>query len=308
MRRSPTVASTGVSFESLALVGVSDQAGVALVAPADGTVTDEVPITGGTTGLALTSDLDAPRLYVATGSTLTVLKLNADGVAHAEPAVESTIAMPGPVTKVTFDDASIMVHALGTTPDGQNTIYASSPRGSPPANSVFADARLPFAPVAWATDVQPDYPTTDRQTILAFDADGAVASVDIGMHEFSWRVPGVIAGALTAGLLFLLTRLLFRRRSIGVLVAIMALADGMLFVQSRIAMNDVYVGLVHRRRVRLVRRPVDRPLAVPGRVRRPDAGRSACCSASPWPASGSPRTRSRRWACSSSSARRSAGC
>ena len=63
------------------------------------------------------------------------------------------------------------------------------------------------------------------------------------MHEFSWRVPGVIAGALTAGLLFLLARLLFRRRSIGVLVAILALADGMLFVQSRIAMNDVYVGL-----------------------------------------------------------------
>jgi hypothetical protein len=26
---------------------------------------------------------------------------------------------------------------------------------------------------------------------------GAVASVDIGSHEFSWRVPGVIAGALT---------------------------------------------------------------------------------------------------------------
>jgi hypothetical protein len=233
----------GVSFEPLAVVGVADQAGVALVAPADGTVTDEVPITGGTTGLALTSDLDAPRLYVATGSTLTVLKLNADGVAHAEPAVESTIAMPGPVTKVTFDDASIMIHALGTTPAGENTIYVVEPSGSPPANSVFADARLPFAPVAWATDVQPDYPTTDRQTILAFDASGAVVSVDIGMHEFSWRVPGVIAGALTAGLLFLLTRLLFRRRSIGVLVAIMALADGMLFVQSRIAMNDVYVGL-----------------------------------------------------------------
>jgi len=164
-------------------------------------------------------------------------------VAHAEPAVESTIAMPGPVTKVTFDDASIMIHALGTTPDGQNTIYVVDPVGDPLANAVYADARLPFAPVTWATDVQPDYPTTDRQTILAFDANGAVASVDIGMHEFSWRVPGVIAGALTAGLLFLLTRLLFRRREVGVLVAILALADGMLFVQSRIAMNDVYVGL-----------------------------------------------------------------
>ena len=69
-----------------------------------------------------------------------------------------------------------------------------------------------------------------------------MASVDIGSHEFSWRLPGVILGALTAGLMFLLTRILFRRRMIGVLVAILSLADGMLFVQSRIAMNDVYVG------------------------------------------------------------------
>ncbi len=233
----------GVSFEQLGTIGVADQAGVAIVTPVDGTVTDAIPITGGATGLALTSNLDAPRLYVATGTTLTVLKLSADGVAHAEPTVESTVAMPGPVSKVTFDDASVMVHALGTTPDGQSTIYVVDPAGSPPSNSVYADAALPFAPVTWATDVQPDYPTTDRQTILAFDANGAVASVDIGMHEFSWRVPGVIAGALTAGLLFLLTRLLFRRREVGVFVAILALADGMLFVQSRIAMNDVYVGL-----------------------------------------------------------------
>ena len=50
-------------------------------------------------------------------------------------------------------------------------------------------------------------------------------------------------GALTVGLLFLLARILFRRRSIAVLVALFALLDGMFFVQSRIAMNDVYVGV-----------------------------------------------------------------
>ncbi len=46
-----------------------------------------------------------------------------------------------------------------------------------------------------------------------------------------------------AGLIFLLVRLLFRRREIAVIAAILVLVDGMLFVQSRIAMNDVYVGL-----------------------------------------------------------------
>ena len=38
-------------------------------------------------------------------------------------------------------------------------------------------------------------------------------------------------------------RILFRRREVAVIAAILVLVDGMLFVQSRIAMNDVYVGL-----------------------------------------------------------------
>ena len=46
-----------------------------------------------------------------------------------------------------------------------------------------------------------------------------------------------------AGLIYLLARILFRRRAIAVLAAILVLVDGMLFVQTRIGMNDVYVGL-----------------------------------------------------------------
>ncbi|MBF6604643.1 MAG: phospholipid carrier-dependent glycosyltransferase [Chloroflexi bacterium] len=230
----------GFSFSQLAEVAVADTQGVTIVSPADASVDAEVPIAGGATGLALTAGLDAPRLYVAAGSSVTVIKLPASSDASGQPVVETSIPMPGPVSRVTFDPASVMVHVLGLTPDRTtNTIYVIEPHG----NAVYADAHLPFAPVAWATDVEPLYPSTDRQAILALDASGAVASVDIGNHEFSWRVPGVIAGSLTAGLLFLLTRILFRRRTVGVLVAIFSLVDGMFFVQSRIAMNDVYVGL-----------------------------------------------------------------
>jgi hypothetical protein len=53
----------------------------------------------------------------------------------------------------------------------------------------------------------------------------------------------VIAGALMAGLLYLLARILFRRREVAIIVGVLALLDGMLFVQSRIAMNDAYVGV-----------------------------------------------------------------
>ena len=56
-------------------------------------------------------------------------------------------------------------------------------------------------------------------------------------------MPGVIAGALTAALLFLLARILFRRRLVAALVGLFVVFDGMFFVQSRIGMNDVYVGL-----------------------------------------------------------------
>ena len=70
-----------------------------------------------------------------------------------------------------------------------------------------------------------------------------MASIDVGSHAFAWRLPGVIAGALMAVALYLLTRILFRRRVVAGLVAAFTLVDGMIFVQARIGMNDVYVGL-----------------------------------------------------------------
>ena len=46
-----------------------------------------------------------------------------------------------------------------------------------------------------------------------------------------------------AACLYLLARILFRRRLVAGLVGAFVLLDGMFFVQSRIGMNDVYVGL-----------------------------------------------------------------
>ncbi len=192
------------------------------------------------TGLALASGLDSPKVYAAGGSSLTVIDLGRPDDPTLRPVVETTLPMPGTVRDVTYDPASLTVHVLGRTPDGSSpTIYVVEPH----ANAVYADARLPFEPAAWATDVAPLYPAEDRQTILAFSAAGSSASVDIGSHAFAWRLPGVLAGTLTAVLIYLLARILFRRRAVAVLAGLFTLVDGMLFVQSRIAMNDVYVGL-----------------------------------------------------------------
>ena len=229
----------GFTFIPLSRVAVADAKGLSMVSPADASVTDEVPIAGGATGLVASTGLDSAKPYVAGGKTVTLVDLPGASDPTAPPRVEMSIPMPGAVSKVTFDTASIMVHVLGKTPDGSaDTVYVIEPHG----NAVFADARLPFTPVAWTTDAAPLYPSADREALLTFDGSGSVASVDIGNHEFSWRVPGVFLGALTGGLLFLLARLLFRRRAIGVFVAVFALVDGMLYVQSRIGMNDVYVG------------------------------------------------------------------
>src|SRR4029078_4180224 len=100
------------------------------------------------------------------------------------PVLLESIKMPGTVRRVAYDDATEMVHVLGRTPDGSSpTVYVIEPH----ARAVYADARLPFTPTAWVMDAARDYPTDDRQQVLAFDGTGEVASVDVGQHEFAWR-------------------------------------------------------------------------------------------------------------------------
>ena len=150
-----------------------------------------------------------------------------------------------------YDKASQMVHILGLAPDatttgadaadGPWTVYVVEPH----AKAVFADARLGdgFVPAAWAADINDQYPSADRQDLLVFDGSGSMASIELGSHAFAWRLPGVIAGTLTLVCLYLLARILFRRRLVAGLVGLFVLVDGMFFVQARIGMNDVYVGL-----------------------------------------------------------------
>ena len=197
------------------------------------------------TGLADVVGIDTPKLYVAEADRkVAIISIDdtSSGTVTA-PAMLSTFAMPGPVSKVAFDAATKMVHVLGRTPDGSaETVYVVvEPHTG--RHATYADALLPLTSVAWAIDATHDYPSTDREALLVASADGTIASVDVGGDPFAWRFPGVIAGALTALLLYLLARILFKRRSIAVLVGVLVAVDGMFFVQSRIAMNDVYVGL-----------------------------------------------------------------
>jgi hypothetical protein len=179
--------------------------------------------------------------YVAAGSSIILIKPDNTGDSasvHADSS-QKLSKMPGQITKLVWDSATKILQAVGKAPDGSGwAVYAIESN----ANDVFQDATLPFEPVAVGLDSTPQLPDTNREALMTFSADGSMASVDVGQFAFSWRILGVLFGALMAACLYLLIRILFRRRSIALLVAFFSLFDGMLFAQSRIAMNDTYVG------------------------------------------------------------------
>jgi dolichyl-phosphate-mannose--protein O-mannosyl transferase len=62
-----------------------------------------------------------------------------------------------------------------------------------------------------------------------------------GENAFGWRLSAALFGVGTIALTALLTQLLFRQPRITLLAAWLASLDGLLLVQSRIAMNDIHV-------------------------------------------------------------------
>ena len=192
-------------------------------------------------GLQGTSISGSQSSYVTAGDSLVLIHIDqtTSPWTVTKESNQTLKKMPGAVTQVVFDRATRVAQVLGRTPDGQGwTVYAIETNG----NAVFDDASLPFQPVAVGLDSSPMLPDTDHEQFVAVAADGSMATVDVGQFAFSWRIIGVLFGALMAVCLYLLARLLFKRRSIGLLVALFSMTDGMLFVQSRIAMNDTYVG------------------------------------------------------------------
>lgn len=235
---------------------VACQAGVAIVDAHDLVTRSTLSLGAPATSIALDpgqmgdSTNSFYRFYVAAGSSILLVDMPAvvQPTAVSLEGSQPLEKMPGAVTKVVFDYATRIVQVLGRTPDGKGwTVYAVETNG----NAVFSDAQLPSQPVAIgldnATQVKGfnqvrQMPEADREALLAFGPDGSMVTVDVGQFAFSWRIIGVLFGALMAVCLYLLARLLFRRRTVGVLIAFFSLVDGMLFVQSRIAMNDTYVG------------------------------------------------------------------
>ena len=214
-------------------LAVSDHAGVTVLDAVTLDLLDEISTGAPVTALILEEDGgDEPTLFAAAGEAIEHVRVSEDGLGLPE-----TMWMPGPVTDLAWNASAGLLHALGQAPDGGPTAYVVEPRGQ----AVFADAALPFEAERILADTQPDRPGADRTALLALAPDGATATVGIGSNAFGWRLPGILFGALTAALLYLLARVLFARRSVGLLAAAFIVAEGMFFANSRIGMNDVYV-------------------------------------------------------------------
>jgi hypothetical protein len=191
----------GVEFQPVNAVAVAGSEGLTIL-DTTGSTAAMVEIAGGARGLAQVTGVDDGAQLYATGTSdvgepqVTIVDVSGDraknGPKIANDAGETpTFRLPGAGTRVMYDEASEMVEVLGTTPDGAGTtVYVVEPHGK----SVFADHRLPFAPVALALDHSKDFPSTSHGDLYAFSAQGTAASMDVGSYHFSWRLPGVIFG------------------------------------------------------------------------------------------------------------------
>ena len=223
----------GVRVESAPLLAVADHRGISILDAWTLDLIAEVPTEPGVTSLALVTDgLDEPTLYAAAGDRLEIVPILEGG-----PGLPDEVMMPGAVRAVAWNEPANLVHVLGDAPTGGPTVYVVEPHG----NAVFADVPLSAEPTVLLADTQPDFPDQDRGDLLAIAADGGLTRVGIDGNAFGWRLPGMLMGALMAGLLYLLARILFARRSVAVLAAVLIVAEGMAFANSRIGMNDVYV-------------------------------------------------------------------
>ncbi|MEP7379895.1 MAG: phospholipid carrier-dependent glycosyltransferase, partial [Chloroflexota bacterium] len=225
----------GTTIETRPMLAISTGSGIALLDAATLTKAKFYGTDEAVGGMALVSGgPDVPTIYGASGSQLVTLRLPTDGPV----ALGSPLNMPNSVQNVVWNQATTMIHVLGTTQDGSSpTVYVVEPR----SNAVFADAPLQFEAQAIAMDVQPDNPAEDRDDLLAVSSTGQLATVDVGNNQFAYRFPGVLIAALMAACIYLLARFLFARRAVALIVALLVLADGMFFANARIAMNDTYV-------------------------------------------------------------------
>ena len=228
----------GVSMESAPGVALATDSGISLLDAATlaelGTFATDEPVGGMT---FVEEGADNPTIYAASGHELV----------HAAPA-DRPGGQPG-----RLDLDAQHGHRCRLESDDQRwSTRSDSHRTAPRRPSMSSShVRTQCSPTPGSTSRPPSWfstcspngrPRTGSTCSPSTRPVGWPRSIS-GGNGYAYRLPGVIAGALTAALIYLLVRFLFMRRTVALIAALLVLVDGMFFANARIAMNDTYVAL-----------------------------------------------------------------
>lgn len=232
-----------VFLESTTLAPARDEDGeelgiVAIDAPLDGPMTmrgsgDDQQL------LVLTGALAANDEHPATAGG--IASLDAD-----EQTLTDVVPLPGAPSLIGYQPIANLVYVAGVSEDGAPAVWPIEPhiddRNDTSAGlAAFDETALAAPPLAMAFDVSSDSQADDHGRLLLSTGDGALVRLDAGSNAFAWRLAGVLFGALLVALVYLLAATMFGRRRIALLAAGFVAIDGMSYVMSRIAMNDIFV-------------------------------------------------------------------
>jgi dolichyl-phosphate-mannose--protein O-mannosyl transferase len=187
-----------------------------------------------------TGPLPATDEHPATSGGMTVL--SAPGM-----SVLATVPLPGKATGFVWQSVANIVYASGTdATSNRPAIWTIQPLGDNRSGfATFDSTELPGSATAMAMDVSNHAQSDDdgRLLVATNGTSAALVGIDAGSNAFAWRLMGIVFGSILVGLIYLLAATMFRRRRIAILAAAFVTFDGMSYVMSRIAMNDIYVAV-----------------------------------------------------------------
>jgi predicted membrane-bound dolichyl-phosphate-mannose-protein mannosyltransferase len=159
----------------------------------------------------------------------------------------STVPLPGRATALAWQSIANIVYATGSDPSGTAKLWEIDALGDSRSGfATFDETALPAPATAMAFDISNHAQADDdaRLLVATRGSNGAtLVNVDAGSNAFAWRLMGIVFGAVLVVLIYLLAAAMFRRRGIAILAALFVTFDGMSYVMSRIAMNDIYVAV-----------------------------------------------------------------
>ncbi|MCV0402156.1 MAG: phospholipid carrier-dependent glycosyltransferase [Chloroflexi bacterium] len=191
--------------------------------------------------LALTGPVPANDEHRAVPGGLAAIDADAQNLSDIVP-------LPGAPALIGDQHVAKLVYVAGVNEAGAPVVWPIEPhlddRGDTSSGlAAFDETALPSPALAMAFDISADSQADDHGRLLLTTGDGAVVRVDAGSNAFAWRLAGVVFGAILVGLVYLLAATMFGRRRIAVLAAGFVAIDGMSYVMSRIAMNDIFVAV-----------------------------------------------------------------